>query len=98
MKHHDPRRPIGKCKGCCLNFRTLCAAGLEPKAQWDTGRCTHYGDARLLLTPPDRVEPTGAKLARARRKAKADESAGQPHYDGMLDPARLSGRSRRNHR
>ena len=38
MKHHAAGRPIGKCKGCCLNMRTFCAAGMEPKSDWDRGR------------------------------------------------------------
>jgi len=95
MKHHDPRRPIGRCKGCCLNMRTFCAAGVEPKATWDTGRCKHYGDAELLAAVKDSLPPTGARRARIARRAKARAARSEPHHDGVLDPGKMAGRMRR---
>ena len=96
MKHHDVYRPVGKCKGCCLNLRTYCAAGLPPKDQWDGRRCKHYGDAVLLKDIQRRPGPSGAKLARLRRKAKAEAAATEPHHDGVLDPGKMAGRSKRH--
>ena len=95
MKHHDALRPIGKCKGCCLNRKARCAAGLAPKAQWDHGRCKYYGDEALLAELLKRPSPSGAKLARLKRRAKAVEKASQPHYNGVLDPGKMTGRARR---
>jgi len=98
MKHHDPLHPIGKCKGCPLNMRTYCAAGLMPKRQWDRGRCRHYGNDGLLDQILSRPEPTGAKQARLQRRAKAIATACWPHYNGLLDPAGMSERVRRRGR
>ena len=98
MKHHDPLRPIGKCKGCCLNFKTYCKAGLPPKAEWDRGQCRHYGDTSLLDKLENAPPPTGASLARQKRKARARQTASEPHYNGVLDPGKMAGRSKRHSR
>ena len=90
MKHHDPLRPVGKCKGCCLNLRTRCAAGLLPKNQWDNGNCKQYGNTQLLCE----VLRTGrlsearfaVKFARQIRKAKAIAMDTEGHYKGIFDP------------
>ena len=98
MKHHDPARPIGKCKGCCLNFRTYCMAGLQPAAAWDGRRCKHYGDARRLeemLHPPVLA---GAALARLRRRERAVVAATAPHFNGVLSPNAMAGLARRQGR
>jgi hypothetical protein len=92
MKHHDPLRPVGKCKGCCLNLKKQCLARLAPKAQWNKGRCRSYDDQALLARLLSQPQPSGAKLARQVRRAKAIEKAGQPHYNGALDPGKLAGR------
>ena len=96
MKHHDALRPIGKCKGCCLNRKTSCAAGLEPKAQWDHGKCKHFNDFELLEKISSQPPPTGAKLARLRRQGRADLDATYPHHNGVLDPGKMAGRARRH--
>jgi hypothetical protein len=98
MKHHDALRPIGKCKGCPLNFKTRCAAALAPKAQWDRGRCKHYGDKALLEEVLSKPVPGGAKRARRIRQAKAIAKATGPHYNGVLDPGKMAGRVRRSKR
>ena len=95
MKHRSPGRPIGKCKGCCLNLRTACAAGLEPKVQWDRHRCKFYNDEQLLAKAQDAPPPTGTKLARLQRKARAQEASSAPHYNGVLDPGKMAGRLKR---
>ncbi len=96
MKHHDSLRPIGKCKGCCLNLRTRCALGLEPKRVWSTGRCRRYNDLVALegLAP---AKECGAKLARVRRQTKAAMMATEPHYNGVLDPGKMASQARRMH-
>ena len=86
MKHHDARRPVGKCKGCCLNLKSLCAAGFEPLSQIRHGSCSHYDDAALLERVLNRPAPQGIRLARARRQQKAVTSAGKPHYNGNVAP------------
>jgi len=98
MKHHDPLHPIGKCKGCCLNQKRSCAAGFSPKAEWNHGRCKHYGDEALLAQISERPTPSGAKAARLARKAKAVVKATEPHHDGVLDPGKLGDRTRRRGR
>ena len=98
MKHHDPRRPIGKCKGCCLNFKASCAGGFLPEERWNGRRCKHYGDAELLEQVLSRPEPTGARRARVARKGKAAAMATEPHYNGVLDPGKLAGRAKRHGR
>jgi hypothetical protein len=89
MKHHAPGRPIGKCKGCCLNMRTFCAANLEPKAQWSKRRCKSRNDQSLLeayLNPP---AASGAKAAKLSRRTKAAHMNTVPHFDGQVfAPAR----------
>ena len=95
MKHHDSLRPIGKCKGCCLNLRVRCAAGLAPKVQWDHGRCKSYNDTALLRRLQQESEPTGAKQAKVTRRAQAIAKAAEPHYNGALDPAKMAGWMRR---
>ncbi|MHC4981966.1 MAG: hypothetical protein ACYTF6_02215 [Planctomycetota bacterium] len=95
MKSAKSPRPIGKCKGCCLNYKTFCKAGLAPKAQWNTGRCKHYDDRELLEKILNRPQPTGAHAARLRRKAKAAKAATEPHHNGVLDPGKMAGRAKR---
>ncbi len=75
MKHHDVRRPIGKCKGCSLNSRTSCSAGLEPFLVWSNGRCRHYGNVALLEEQLRRPGLSGAKLAYELRRQKAVAAA-----------------------
>jgi hypothetical protein len=96
MKHRDALRPIGKCKGCCLNFKTHCRAGLEPKATWDRGRCKHYGDWDLLERLQRAPAPEGAKLARRRRQQLARQAATEPHHNAVLDPGKMAGRDKRH--
>ena len=89
MKLRRRPRPIGKCKGCCLNLRTLCAAGLEPKAEWDHGPCRFWNDESLLERFLASKSPTGAEAARRTRRAKAASTKSVPHYDGVVfTPAR----------
>lgn len=93
MKHHATGRPIGKCKACCLNMRTFCAAGLDPKSEWSRHKCTSRDDQALLEAyfHPDPV--TGAKAAKQRRRAIATTAASEPHHDGVVfAPARGSAR------
>ncbi len=92
MKHRASGRPIGKCKGCCLNRRTECAGGVEPKAQWDRGKC-HLFDNFLILeqlaaAPP----PTGAKAAKLARRQRAIFASTMPHHNGQVTPARVFAR------
>ncbi len=94
MKHHDSFRPVGECKGCCLNLRKACMAGLQPKEAW-RHRCKHYGDLGFLLRLSSQPAPSGAKLARLERKTRALQLAGTPHWNGVLDPGKMAGRSRR---
>jgi hypothetical protein len=95
MKHHDALRPIARCKGCCLNQKTRCAAGLHPKERWAHGRCKHYDDKALLAEILRRPEPSGAKQARLVRQAKAVANATQPHYNGSVDPEKMAIQARR---
>ena len=84
MKHHAKGRPVGKCKGCCLNLRTFCAGGHEPKTQWSRGRCANVNDEFLLEKYYQAVELTGAKRAREVRRAKAVQTAGVTRMNGQL--------------
>ena len=95
MKHHDVFRPVGKCKGCCLNLKVACAAHLEPKGQWSRGRCRNYGDTSLLEQSLNRQGLSGAKLARELRRLKTIENAAAGHYNGVLDPGKMAGRAKR---
>ena len=89
MKLRTRERPIGKCKGCCLNLRTVCAAGLEPKTEWDRGRCRAHNDELLLARFQEPAPATGAKAARQSRRAKAAMARTVPHHDGhIFVPAR----------
>ena len=92
MKHHAAGRPIGKCKGCCLNMKTFCAAALDPKMQWDRGKCPARDDQAILEAYMRAEPPTGAKAARLRRRARAALTLSEPHHNGLTYvPARLSG-------
>jgi hypothetical protein len=98
MKHRVPDRPIGKCKGCCVNSKFRCLGGFQPKEMWRHGRCKHYGDAGLLEAILSKPQPTGAKLAYLERKARATLTATVPHYNGVLDPGKMAGRAKRQAR
>lgn len=94
MKHHATGRPIGKCKGCCLNFRRVCAAGVDPKEQWSGGRCASYDDRELLDQCLNPAPVTGAKAAKLKRRARAIAADTMPHFDGQVFvPARTAGRA-----
>lgn len=86
MKHHAAGRPIGKCKGCCLNMRTFCAAGMEPKSEWDRGRCRSQDDAAVLESFYRPVPLTGGKAAKLARRRKAVEVSTRPRCNGRFVP------------
>ncbi len=89
MKHHPGDRPVGKCKGCCLNMRTFCAAGLEPKTEWSRGNCRSRDDRSILEAYLHPTPVTGAKAARQQRRTKASRMNTEPHYNGQIfTPAR----------
>jgi len=88
MKHHVVERPIGKCKGCCLNMRTFCAAGLEPKNEWSRGRCRCRDDESVLERYYESVPATGRKAAKLRRRAKAVQVSTRTHENGRIPPGR----------
>ncbi len=90
MKHHVAGRPIGKCKGCCLNMRSFCAAGLEPKSEWSRGRCRSWGDGILLEAFYRPAEPTGGKAAKLARRARAVQAATAAHRNGRISPGRYA--------
>jgi len=96
MKSPHSPRPIGKCKGCCLNYKKFCKAGLFPKAEWNKGRCKHYNDKELLEKILIAPAPTGARAARLKRKARAASAATEPHHNGVLDPGKMAGRAKRH--
>lgn len=86
MKHHVQGRPIGKCKGCCLNLRRLCAAGGDPTHEWSRGRCKSFNQAELLeqfLNPPP---ASGAKASKLARRAMATQTSATPRYNGRWTP------------
>ena len=92
MKHHSADRPVGKCKGCILNMRTLCAAGLMPKAEWSRGRCRKQNDAAALEAYLHAEPPVGAKRAKLARRTKAAATQTEPHHNGLVFvPARRGG-------
>ena len=92
MKHHAKGRPIGKCRGCCLNTQGLCAAGLDPKTEWARGRCRCLNDGSILDRYYHPVPLAGAKAARRARRAKAVQMNTVPHHDGhVFVPAREGG-------
>jgi len=88
MKHHAAGRPVGKCKGCCLNMRTMCAAGLDPKSEWDRGRCRGHNDASVLEAYYQPVPPTGAKFAKLARRTRAVARATRSRQNGRVSPGR----------
>ena len=89
MKHHAKGRPIGKCKGCCLNMRKFCAADLDPAEVWSHGRCRACNDPSYLDRFYQPTPVAGAEAAREARRAKATSTKTEPHYDGhIFTPAR----------
>lgn len=90
MKHHDPAHPVGKCKGCCLNLRTRCAAGFLPKRRWSRGQCRDYGNQELLEQVRHKPAIEGTRLARRRRRWKAALAHTEPHYNGLFDARKVS--------
>jgi hypothetical protein len=87
MKQRASGRPIGKCNGCCLNRRTSCAGGLEPKAQWDRGKCSLFNDFLILEKLAAAAPPTGAKAAKLARRQRAAFAGTVPHHNGQVAPA-----------
>lgn len=88
MKHHAFGRPVGKCKGCALNLRTICAAGCDPKSQWSGGSCPSMNDLSLLAAFLNPAPVTGAKAARQVRQARAVGRIGR--CNGFTAPVRAS--------
>ena len=73
-------------------MRTLCAAGLQPKREWDRGRCRKLNDQAALEAYLAAAPPQGAKAAKLLRRAKAAEMQTEPHYNGLVFvPARTAG-------
>jgi len=92
MKHHQWGRPVGKCKGCCLNRRTFCAAGVDPKTEWDRGRCRSLNDQDLLEAFRAAEPAQGAKAAKLVRRARAAQTRSEMHHNGLVFvPARKGG-------
>ncbi len=94
MKHHAAGRPVGKCKGCRLNMRTICAAGLDPKSEWDRGRCRGRNDTSVLEAYYRPVSLTGAKFAKLARRTRATERATRSRQNGRVSPGRYVAESR----
>ena len=82
MKHHAVGRPVGRCRGCCLNMRTMCAAGLEPRTEWSKGRCKDRDNASVLEAYYQPVPLTGTRAAKLARRTKAVQTATKPHLNG----------------
>ncbi len=84
MKHHAKGRPIGKCKGCRLNLRTTCAAGVEPLLAWSRGTCRHWNDLTALERYQSPQLLTGARKAKLIRRVKAEQNRTVPHFNGQI--------------
>ena len=62
---------------------------------WDHSRCKHFNDLALLAELQHQPGPTGAKLAHLLRKAKAEQMATEPPWNGVLDPGKMAGRAKK---
>ena len=83
MKQSSGGKPIGKCKGCCLNMRTFCAAGLDPKLVWAQGYCKERNNYSVLQNYLHAVGPAGSTGAKSRRIA-AVKMKTAPHYNEIV--------------
>ena len=76
---------VPKCRGCELNRRSFCAAGLEPYTEWDGGRC-RLRNCGLAEVISSRFVPVGARAAKEQRRARATVLATKSHADGFAVP------------
>lgn len=88
MKHHAFGRPIGKCKGCVLNLRRTCAAGVDPRGQWVRGHCALANNTSQLEAYLFPAPPIGAKAAKLARKARTSARIGR--VNGFVSPGGIA--------
>ncbi|OGG43342.1 MAG: hypothetical protein A3F84_24590 [Candidatus Handelsmanbacteria bacterium RIFCSPLOWO2_12_FULL_64_10] len=86
MRHRNARRPVGKCKGCGLNFRTFCGKFENPKEMWVTGRCKGFMNEALLQEYLREAETPHLVTSKMVRQEVARLRATEPHYQGKERP------------
>jgi len=65
-------------------MRTFCAGALEPKSEWERGRCRGWNDDSLLARFYRPVPLTGAKAARQARRMGAAQMNTVSHHNGLV--------------
>lgn len=86
-------KPIGKCKGCPLNFRTACAIHSSPSEMWAKGRCKDYGKEELLeehLKRQEQLQTNPRLKAKEERRKSFKLVAHKDHQLGRRKPGETS--------
>ena len=86
MRHRNSRHPIGRCKGCGLNFRTFCGKFENPGKMWGKGKCNGFMDGDLLREYLEETSLEQAVTSKRIRKEVAKLRATEPHHQGMWRP------------
>jgi len=83
MSRHVGGKPISKCKGCCLNMRTFCAAGLEPRQEWSKGTCKVRNNYSILENYLHDIAPITLNIQQRRRVGSVKMKTA-PHYNEQV--------------
>ena len=86
MRHRSSVHPIGKCKGCGLNFRTYCGIFDNPMEMWKKGKCSGFMNQDLLKEYLAERETPSAQTPKLIRREVAKKKATEPHHQGMEKP------------
>ena len=68
MRHNT--KPVRKCHGCELNFRTHCGYYAEPFRMWLAGPCPGYNNRQLIAKMQQQTQRVASGRQRRRALAK----------------------------
>ena len=79
-------KPVGKCKGCPLNFKKRCGVFENPGEMWAKGKCSGYKNQALVDAFNDEAAENTSDAAREARRQRAESMKSEPHHDGIVNP------------
>jgi len=79
------KKPIKKCNGCPLNFKSHCGVFEIPRQMWARGKCPGYFNDELLISfKATQAQIAAKEQARRRRQEVQALRKTEPHYSGHL--------------
>jgi len=79
-------KPVKRCGGCELNFRSFCGVFEVPRLKWDRGRCPGFNDEETIM----RFKASRAQVIQAKDEARRKRQEVQalrktePHHSGQM--------------